>query len=51
MRECVFCAELFAAHARVGRAVKKAFGPDAITIWSSNEPAGAQELMHFHVSY
>lgn len=41
--------ELFTAHARIARAVKRAFSPDGITTWSSNEPAGGQEVMHFHL--
>lgn len=31
-------ADLFSAHARVARAVKRAFAPDGITTWSSNGP-------------
>jgi histidine triad (HIT) family protein len=42
-------ADLFAAHARVARAVKRAFAPDGISTWSSNEPGAGQEVMHFHL--
>ena len=42
-------ADLFATHARLARAVKRAFAPDGITTWSSNEPAGGQEVPHFHL--
>ncbi|TMB93183.1 MAG: HIT domain-containing protein, partial [Chloroflexi bacterium] len=42
-------AELFAAHALVARAVKRAFGPEGITTWSSNEPGANQEVPHFHL--
>ena len=42
-------AELFAAHALVARAVKRAFAPDGITTWSSNGPGANQEVPHFHL--
>lgn len=42
-------AELFAAHALVARAVKRAFAPDGITTWSSNERGANQEIPHFHL--
>ena len=42
-------AALFAAHARVARAVKREFAPDGITTWASNEPAAGQEVMQYHV--
>ncbi len=41
--------ELFAAHAIVARAVKRAFAPDGITTWSSNERGANQEVPHFHL--
>jgi len=42
-------AELFEAHALVARAVKRAFAPDGITTWSSNERGANQEIPHFHL--
>ena len=42
-------ADLFAAHARVARAVKRAFAPPGVATWSSNEPGAGQEVMHFHL--
>ena len=42
-------ADLFAAHARVARGVKRAFAPPGITTWSSNEAGAGQEVMHFHL--
>jgi diadenosine tetraphosphate (Ap4A) HIT family hydrolase/chloramphenicol 3-O-phosphotransferase len=42
-------AELFAAHALVARAVKRAFAPEGITTWSSNERGANQEIPHFHL--
>ena len=41
--------ELFAAHALIARAVKRAFAPDGIRTWSSNEPGAGQEIPHFHL--
>ena len=41
--------ELFAAHAIMARAVKRAFAPDGITTWSSNERGANQEVPHFHL--
>ena len=40
---------LFSTHARIARAVKRAFGPDGITTWSSNESGAGQEVPHFHL--
>ena len=40
---------LFAASARVARAIKKAFQADGVTIRQHNERAGGQEVMHLHV--
>lgn len=42
-------AELFAAHALVARAVKRAFAPEGITTWSSNGRSANQEVPHFHL--
>lgn len=42
-------ADLFAMHALVARAVKRAFAPDGITTWSSNERGANQEIPHFHL--
>lgn len=42
-------AELFAAHVRLARAIKRAFSPDGITTWSSNEQGADQEIPHFHL--
>lgn len=41
--------DLFAAHVLVARAIKRAFNPDGITTWSSNEPGANQEVPHFHL--
>jgi len=40
---------VFAMAARVARAVKRAMAPDGITILQNNEPAGGQDVFHFHV--
>jgi len=40
---------VWAAVARVARAIKAAFSADGITIRQHNEPAGGQEVMHMHV--
>lgn len=42
-------AELFAAHALIARALKRAFAPDGLTTWSSNERGANQEVPHFHM--
>src|SRR5947209_1800847 len=42
-------ADLFAAHALMARAIKRAFGPDGISTWSSNERGANQEVPHFHL--
>lgn len=41
--------ELFSAHALIARAIKRAFSPDGITTWSSNERGASQEVPHFHL--
>lgn len=41
--------DLFAAHVLVARAIKRAFNPDGITTWSSNERGANQEVPHFHL--
>ena len=41
--------QLFVAHALLARAIKRAFGPDGITTWSSNERGANQEVPHFHL--
>jgi histidine triad (HIT) family protein len=45
----VLGADIFAAHARLARAIKHTFAPDGITTWSSNEPGADQEVPHFHM--
>ncbi len=35
--------------ARVARGVKRAFAADGITVRQHNEPAGGQEVFHFHL--
>lgn len=42
-------AELFSAHVLIARAVKRAFGPDGVTTWSSNERGADQEVPHYHL--
>jgi histidine triad (HIT) family protein len=42
-------AALFASHALLARAIKRAFSPDGITTWSSNEAGAEQEVPHFHL--
>ena len=41
--------ELFATHVLVARAIKRAFGVDGITTWSSNERGADQEVPHYHL--
>ncbi|WP_342154297.1 HIT family protein [Methylorubrum sp. SB2] len=41
-------AALIASVQRVGRAVKKAFDADGLTVFQFNEPAGGQTVFHLH---
>jgi histidine triad (HIT) family protein len=40
---------LMAALAKVARAVRAAFEPDGVSIWSSNGPGAHQEVPHLHL--
>jgi histidine triad (HIT) family protein len=40
---------VFAAATRIARAVKRSLEPDGITLLQNNEPAGGQEIGHFHL--
>lgn len=40
---------VFVAARKIARAVKQALKPDGITVLQNNEPAGGQEIAHFHL--
>lgn len=40
---------VFVATGKIARAVKRALKPDGITVLQNNEPAGGQEIDHFHL--
>jgi histidine triad (HIT) family protein len=42
-------AELFRLTVQVARAVKSALAPDGLNLIQANEPAGQQEVFHFHL--